>query len=62
MFTNILNYIFSFDGLFLQTINFFAITILIPLIVILFAIFHYYLWLDDKGRAEFDKDMAFWHD
>jgi hypothetical protein len=62
VFTSILNYIFSFDGLFLQTINFFAMTILIPIVIISFPFIHYYIWLDDKGRADFDKDMAFWHD
>jgi len=62
MFTSILDYIFSFDGLFLQTISFFAMTILIPLILLSFPFFHYYVWLDEKGRADFDRDMAFWHD
>jgi len=62
MFADILNYIFSFDGLFLQTISFFAMTILVPLLVLLFAIIHYNIWLDDTGRADFDKDMMFWHD
>jgi hypothetical protein len=39
----------------------FLLTISIPILTIIFGIFHYHFWLNEAQKDNFNKDMMFWY-